>query len=78
MLKLLKEFAEAIFLGVTMESLLVEEEVWLHQTGSRAQMGNNFWFICWIVLKFLQEFSEIIFLGVPMQCLSIEEEVWSR
>jgi hypothetical protein len=41
-LKVLQFFPEAVFLEVSMESLLVEEKVLLRQTGITAGKGHNF------------------------------------
>jgi hypothetical protein len=61
-----------------MESLLVEEEVLLRQTGITAENGHNFWSGRWIALIFLQEFLEALFLVVPVESLLVEEEVLSH
>jgi hypothetical protein len=42
MLKFFQEFLEVFFLGVAMESLLGEEQVWTGQTRIRAKKGHNF------------------------------------
>jgi hypothetical protein len=42
MLKVLQKFAEPVFLEVSMESQLVEEEVLSHETGITAERGHNF------------------------------------
>jgi len=61
-----------------MESLLVEEEVLLRQTGITAEKRHNFWSHHWVVLKDLQQFPEARFLGLAMESLLVEEVVLSR
>jgi hypothetical protein len=61
-----------------MESLLVEEEVLLRQTGITAEMCYNFRSDCWMDLNVLHSFQETVFLEVPMESLLVEEEVLSR
>jgi len=75
--KFLQEFPETIFLIITMESLLVEEDVLSCQTRIIAEKGHNFWSDRLIALKFLQEFPEAIFLVVPMDSLLVELKVLS-
>jgi hypothetical protein len=41
-MKVLQYFPEAVFLGLPMESLLVEEDVLSRQTGITIEMGHNF------------------------------------
>jgi len=62
-LKFLQVFPEAIFLGVAMESLLSDQEVWLGHTRVKKLKGHNLCSDRWIVLKFLQEFPETAFVG---------------
>ena len=73
MLKFLKEFAEAIFLGIVKLSLLDGTNVLSGQTTDqtrvRAQQVHNTWSDCWIVVKLLEEFLEAVFLGVAMESL---------
>jgi hypothetical protein len=47
----LLEFLEAIFLVVTMESLLCEANFPSRQTRITVEKGSNFWSDRWIVLK---------------------------
>jgi hypothetical protein len=61
-----------------MESLLVEEEILLRQTGITAEMCYNFRSDRWMDLIVLHSFLETVFLEVPMESLLIEEEVLSR
>jgi hypothetical protein len=61
-----------------MESLLVEEENLLRQTGIMAEMCYNFRSDRWMDLIVLHSFLETVFLEVPMESLLIEEEVLSR
>jgi len=60
-----------------MESLLVEEEVLLRQTGITAEMCYNFWSDRLMDLNVLHSFLETVFLEVPMESLLGEEEVFS-
>ena len=60
-----------------MESILVDEEVWLGETRATAQKSLNFWSDCWIALKCLQEFTDVVFLGIIMELILGNEEVWS-
>ena len=61
-----------------MESLLVEEEILLRQTGITAEMCYNFRSDRWMDLNVLHSFLETVFLEVPMESLLVEEEVFSR
>jgi len=61
-----------------MESLLVEEEVLLRQTGITAEMCYNFRSDRWMDINVLHSFLETVFLEVPMKSLLVEEEVLSR
>ena len=58
-----------------MESLLVEEEILLRQTGITAEMCYNFRSDRWMDLIVLHSFLETV---VPMESLLVEEEVFSR
>jgi hypothetical protein len=58
------------------ESLFIEEEVLLRQTGLTAEKRHNFSFDRWIALKNLQTFPESVFLVVPLESL-LGEEVMS-
>ena len=78
MLQCLQEFPEAVLLIIDMQSLLVEEDVWSHQTWKTTQKGHNFWSDRCIALKFLQAFPEGVFRGVAMESLLGEDEVWLR
>ena len=71
----MQEFPEAVFLGVAIEMLLDDDEVWLGQTSETTLKGHNFCSDHWIELKFLQKFWEAIFLGVAMKSLLGEDEV---
>ena len=73
--KFLQDFPEVIFLGVAMESLLNEEEVWSGQTWVTTIKRHNFSSYRWIALKYLQVFSEVVFLRVATEWLLIENEV---
>jgi len=62
-----------------MESLLVEQEVLLRETGITAKKHHYFWLDRWIALKQLQWFPEARFLVLPMEAQLFEEEVlWSQ
>jgi len=76
-LNVLQEFPQAIFLGLPME-LLIVEEVLSRQTRITDEKGRNFWSDHSIALKFLQEFPEAVFLVGLMKSLLVEEEVLSR
>jgi len=56
-------FPEAIFLGVDLESLLGEEEVWSGKTRVTVWEGHNFWSDHCISIKLLLEYLKAIFLG---------------
>jgi hypothetical protein len=53
-LKYLMYIPEAHFLGLPMESILVEEEVLSRKTGITGETRHNFWSDRWIALKYLQ------------------------
>jgi len=61
-LKFSKEFPEAVFLGVDVESQLGEEEVLSLQTRVPVRKGNNFGSDRLISLKISQEFLHAVFL----------------
>jgi hypothetical protein len=67
-----------MFLGVGIESPLVEKEVWTCQTIITTQKGHNFLFNHWITLNFFQEFLELLFHRVAMESLLDKEEVCTR
>jgi len=52
-MKVLQQFAEAVFLLLPMESVIAELEVLLLQTRITAEKGQNFWFDRRIALKVL-------------------------
>jgi len=64
-----------VFLSITMQSLLHDEDVWLGQIRIMAHKSHNFLSDCWIALKFLQEFPGAVFLGAAMELLLDDEEV---
>ena len=53
-LKYLMYIPEALFLGLLMESILVEEEVLSRETGITGEKRHNFLSDRWIALKYLQ------------------------
>jgi hypothetical protein len=59
---ILEEFPDVVFLGVAMESLLSDKEVWSGQTRIMAKKGHNFLYDRWIALIVLYEFPKAIFL----------------
>jgi len=72
-LKFLHEILEAIILGVSMQSLLGDEEELSGKTRVMAHKGHNFWSDRWVVQKCLQEFPHTIFLRVAMELLLGDE-----
>jgi hypothetical protein len=73
-LKFFQAFSLVFFLGVAIESLPSEKEVWMRQAIIMLQKVHNFLSDLWILLKFLQEFSDVFFLRVAMESLLGEEE----
>jgi len=65
----LQKFTDTIFLGVDVESLLVDADVSSLETGLRVQKGHNFRSDRWISLKILHEFPDAVFLGVDVESL---------
>jgi hypothetical protein len=72
-----RSFADAVFLGVDVESLLGDAEVSSLETGVPVRKGHNFWSNRWISLKILQEFPDAVFLGVDVESLLDDVEVSS-
>ena len=68
-LKFSQEFPDAVFLEVTVESLLGEGEGSSLQTRVPVRNGNNFGCDRLISLKFSQEFPDAVFLGVDVESL---------
>jgi hypothetical protein len=66
-LKSLQEFPDAIFLGVDVESSLVQEEVASLEISLRVSNGHNFRSDRWISLKSLKEFPDAVFLGLDVE-----------
>jgi len=62
-------FADPVFLGVDVESLLDDAEVSSLETAVRVLKGHNFRSDRWISLKILQEFPHTVFLGVDVESL---------
>jgi hypothetical protein len=60
---------------VDVESILGEEEVWLHHARVTIRKGHNFSSNHWIAIKLLQEFLEAVLLGVDVESLLGEAEV---
>jgi len=69
-----KGVAEAVFLGVDVESLLGEVKVLSLQTRVPVRKGHTFGSDRWISLKFSQEFPDAVFLGVDMESLLDDAE----
>jgi len=74
-LKIIEEFSDAVFVGVDVESLLVEAEVLSLQTRRPFRKGHNFSSNRWITLKIIEELPDAVFLGVDVESLLVEEEV---
>jgi hypothetical protein len=53
---------EVVFLGVAMESILIDKKVWSGETRVTAQKGHNNLSDRWIALKRLQHFLKAVFL----------------
>ena len=75
--KFYRSFADAVFLKVEVESLLVDAKVSLLETGVRVLKGHNIRSDRWISLKILQEFTDAVFLGVDMESLLGDAQVSS-
>ena len=76
-LKFSKEFSDAVFLEVDVESLLGEAEGSSLQTRLPVRKANNFGSDSWISHKSLQEFPNDDFLEVDVESLLGEAEVSS-
>jgi len=76
-LKYLEEFIEVVFLGVALESILGDREVWSGETRVTAQKAQNFLSDSWIALKVLEEFIEAVLLEVAMESILSDREVLS-
>jgi len=66
-LKIIKEFSDAVFVGVDVESLLVEAEVLSLQTRRAFRKGHNFSSNRWITLKIIEGLPDAVFLGVEVE-----------
>jgi len=76
-IKLLLEFADALFHGVDEESLLGDDKVWSSQAGWTVRKGHNFRSDRWIAIKLLLEFLDGLFHGVGKESILGDDEVWS-
>jgi hypothetical protein len=76
-LKFSREFPDAVFLEVDVESLLGEAEGSSLQTRVPVRKGNNFGSDRWISHKSLQEFPDADYLEVDVESLLGEAEVSS-
>jgi hypothetical protein len=75
-LKFLQGFQEGVFVGVVVESLFSDKDVW-SATLNIGSKGPNILSDSWITLKFLQGFPEAVFRGVSTECLLGDEDVWA-
>jgi hypothetical protein len=76
-LKIIEEFSEAVFVGVDVESLLVEEEVLLFQTTVPVRKAVTFDPTVGSPFKIIEEFQDVVFLGLDVESLLGEAEVSS-
>jgi hypothetical protein len=65
---------EVVFLGLIMESLLGEAEVWSRHMRITIRKSHKFWSDRWIALQLLKEFAEAVFVWVDMESLLDEAE----
>jgi len=77
-IKLLLEFADALFHGVEEESLLGDDVVWSSQAGWTVRKGHNLRSDRWIAINLLLEFPDALFHGVYDESLLGDDEVWPR
>jgi hypothetical protein len=67
----------AIFLGLIMQSLLGDEDVWSGRLEFRLKRAITFDLTFGSRSYFLYEFREAVFFGIAMQSLFGDEEFWS-
>ena len=70
---MLKFFPEAVFLGVAMEWLQGNEDVWSPVLEHRLKRGQ----VLIRTLNHAQNFPDAVFLGLAMEWLLGDEDVWS-
>jgi hypothetical protein len=75
--QILKEFPDASFRGVDLESLLGDVEVSSRQTRVPVRKGHSFGSDRYITLKIIEEFQDDVSLGVDVESLRGEAEVLS-